>query len=163
MWRTGEETNADVERGDDSTNTATAIVPVLEVPDDIELQEFKDQVRTWLELDNTIRKLQGMARERRVFKQQLTQKITNFMTRYNIEDLSTREGCLRYKVTYVKKPVTQGTIKSSIQTYFDNSQDPDMGRRLTEAVFGSGRTHVERTSLRRLRTAQSTLTIDSGR
>ena len=35
------------------------------------------------------------------------------MARFNIEDLNTKEGIIRYKKTFVKEPLTQKMIKEN--------------------------------------------------
>ena len=120
---------------------------MVEVPDDALLDAFKSDVRTWLELDNTVRRLQAALKERRAAKKQLTDRILGFMSRYNIEDLNTREGRLRYQVAVVKAPVTQVGIRDRISNYF--SANMPMAQALTQAIFGN-RERAERASLRRL-------------
>ena len=125
-----------------------AIVPVT--PDGPVLDDFKNDVRTWMELDNSIRRLQHALKERKTAKKILTDRILNFMNRYNIEDLNTNEGCLRYKVTYVRPPLTQQGIKERISSYFEANQDA--ARDLHVHVFGN-RDRAEKMSLRRLKLA----------
>ena len=116
-------------------------------PSDDALDAFKADVRTWLELDNSIRGLQASIRERRNAKRGLTSRVLDFMARYNIEDLSTRDGRLRSKVSYVRAPLSHQAIRTRIDTFF--SADAAAAFQLSGAVFGN-RERCERTSLRRL-------------
>lgn len=111
------------------------------------LEEFKGHVKDWLELDNQLKRLAAAAKERRKRKNDINLKILEFMGRFNIEDLNTKEGIIRYKKTYVKEPLTQKTIKTKLEELFKNDQDTfeKVQRIFTE------REKIEKTSLRRLK------------
>ena len=117
-------------------------------PDNMLLNEFKNDVRTWMELDNSIRRLQAAIKDRRAAKKLLSDRILQFMSRYNIEDLNTKDGNLRYKVTYVRTPLSQHAIKDRISTYF--SANAQVAQEVQGAVFGN-RERTERPCLRRLK------------
>ena len=119
---------------------------LVEVPDEALLEAFKSDVRTWLELDNTVRRLQAALKDRRGAKKQLSERILSFMARYNIEDLNTREGRLHYQITLVKAPVTQTSVRDRIASYFPSNDA--VAQALHHAIFGN-RERAERVSLRR--------------
>jgi hypothetical protein len=128
--------------------TVTAREPSM--PDDEALKDFKNDVRTWLELDNTIRRLQAALRERRAAKTVLHDRMTRFMNEYSIEDLNTRDGRLRYHVTYVRAPLSQQVIRDRINAFFQtNTKISDA---LQGAVFGARERH-EHHSIRRLKSS----------
>jgi hypothetical protein len=111
------------------------------------LEEFKGHVKDWLELDNQLKRLAAAAKERRKRKNDINLKILEFMGRFNIEDLNTKEGIIRYRKTYVKEPLTQKTIKTKLEELFKNDQDTfeKVQRIFTE------REKIEKASLRRLK------------
>jgi hypothetical protein len=111
------------------------------------LEEFKGHVKDWLELDNQLKRLAAAAKERRKRKNDINLKILEFMGRFNIEDLNTKEGIIRYRKTYVKEPLTQKTIKTKLEELFKNDQDifEKVQRIFTE------REKIEKASLRRLK------------
>ena len=87
-------------------------ISTIELPDNAVMEEFKNQVRSWIELDNAVRKLQHAMRERNVAKKQLAEKILRFMAKYNIEDLNAKDGSrLRYRVQASKAVVKPKEIK----------------------------------------------------
>ena len=118
------------------------------VPDNLSLDEFKNDVRTWIELDNSIRRLQAAIKERRAAKKLLTDRVMQFMGRYNIEDLNTSDGRLRYRVSFVRAPLSHSAIKERIEKYF--SADVNAARELNGVVFGN-RERSEKTCLSRLK------------
>lgn len=123
-------------------------VKQIEIPDPQILEEFKNQVKAWIEIDNTVKKLQGMIRERNIAKQQLTNTILGFMSRYNIEDLNTKDGKLRYKVSQVKVPLSKTTIQSRLMEYYDPNLSAE---ELAAKVFETTTEVKEKHSLRRFK------------
>ena len=97
------------------TSFEDAIVPT---PTQNELDEFKALVNVWLEHDLAIEKLQIAIKERNKGKNALMPRILTFMSKYNIEDLNTKQGILRYKVSQVKAPISQAEIKTRIAENF---------------------------------------------
>jgi hypothetical protein len=122
----------------------------MEVPSPAVLEAFKGHVRQWMDADNSIRKLQEALKEYKAKKEELSGKLTAFMARYNIEDLNTREGKLRYKVASVKPALTQKTIKEKVVELFPQARS---GEELLERVFSAEArgAPVEKASLRRVR------------
>ncbi len=127
----------------------TALMPSSDAssPDEDALNDFKNDVRMWLELDGTIRRLQTALKERRAARTALHDRITRFMNEFNIEDLNTREGRLRYHVTYVRTPLSQQVIRDRINSFFQNNAN--IAQALQGAVFGV-RERKEHRALRRL-------------
>ena len=123
-------------------------------PDDDMLESFKTDVRTWLEVDTSIRTLQASIRDRRQAKRELSNRIMSFMSRYNIEDLSTRDGCLRFHVTYARMPLSHQAIRSRIESFY--AADAEAAQELSGAVFGN-RDRAERTVLRRMQMQHQTM------
>ncbi len=130
-----------------------ALVESQPRPDGALLEEFKHQVKMWMEIDNQVKKMMSLVKEKRVVQKALTEKILDFMIRFNIEDLNTKDGKLRYKVTRVKPSVKVKDIRQNLQTYF--SADEDLCNKVMQAVFpvskGQGSEVVEKPSLRRLK------------
>ena len=111
------------------------------------LEEFKDNVKQWLDLDNQLKRLSAASKERRKKKTDINLKILEFMGKFNIEDLNTKDGIIRYRKTFVKEPLSQKTIKTKLEELFKDDQDnfEKIGKIFTE------REKVEKTSLRRLK------------
>lgn len=120
---------------------------VAATPSTEELDQFKNKVRTWMEIDNTVKKLRGVIRERNSAKAELTKSILEFMAKFNIEDLNTKEGKLRYKVSNVKPPQSKQKLKEKLIEHYS----PEMNAEdLAKLVFDSPPGVIEKHSLRRL-------------
>ena len=123
---------------------------LVHAPDNQALEEFKQHVKVWIELDNQVKKLQSLIKEKKAVQKMLTEKILAFMSHYNIEDLNTKDGKLRYKVVQVKPSVRQGTIKQKIKDFF--SEDQHMAEKVMHAVFESNSVvPVQKPQLKRLK------------
>lgn len=128
--------------------TSTALVLAEPVPDNITLEEFREYVRKWLELDNFIKKTQESLKDKRKLRDKLSVTISAFMCKYNIEDLNTKEGRIRCKVRTVKPPITQKTVKQKITDYF--AHDENKAQEIVKKIYET-QEPVEKVSLRRLK------------
>lgn len=129
--------------------TSTSLVKV-EQDGDIpgSLEQFKEYVRAWLELDNTIKKAQKFIREKRQQRNALSMSISKFMCKYDIEDLHTKEGRIRCKVTQVKAPLNQKMVKEKISTILKD--DESKSQELIKQLYDE-REVTQKVSLRRLK------------
>lgn len=123
---------------------------LVNAPDNMSLDEFKHQVKMWIELDNQIKQMAQIIKEKKKVQSMLTEKILAFMARYNIEDLNTKDGKLRYKVTHVKPSVKQTAIKKKLFDYFEH--DTELANKVVSAVFDDTAVQkIEKPALRRLK------------
>jgi hypothetical protein len=144
----GQEPTAEKKRLMDNYLQQQQIVHVPDVTQNISLEEFRDYVRKWLELDNNIKKAQEVIKERKKVRDKLSTVISAFMCKYNIEDLNTKEGRIRCKVSTVKAPVNQKVVKQKITDYFGN--DENKKQDILTKIYDE-RPEVEKVSLRRLK------------
>ena len=144
----GQEPTAEKKRLMDNYLQQQQIVHVPDVTQNISLEEFRDYVRKWLELDNNIKKAQEVIKERKKVRDKLSTVISAFMCKYNIEDLNTKEGRIRCKVSTVKAPVNQKVVKQKITDYFGN--DEHKKQDILTKIYEE-RPEVEKVSLRRLK------------
>lgn len=99
--------------------------------DDTEhLNEFKEQVKNWLRLDNEInainskiKMLDNEKKHRKKLLNELSSRILKFMGNNEIDELNSKDGIIKYKKSYVKEPLTHKTIISKLKTQFNNSED----------------------------------------
>lgn len=120
---------------------------IVEHIDKALLEEFKQQVKLWWDLDTAVKRLQQAAKERKKVQLKLSAKILEFMQRHNIEDLNTKDGVLRYKSTYVKAPVSAKDLKEKLTTHFsENTTALDIIKKTFD-----DREKVEKVSLRRVK------------
>lgn len=118
------------------------------LPDNISIEDFSNLVKKWIELDNWIKKSQELIRQKRKAKDKISEIITHYMCRYNIEDVNTSEGKIRCKVRYVKSGVNQKVVKEKISEVLKDNEETCNA--LITKIFDE-RDKVERVSLRRIR------------
>lgn len=117
------------------------------VVDELLLQEFRKKVHDWMELDTQIKRLEAAAGERRKKKGALQDDIRKFMAEYNLEDLNTKSGIIRYKKVVVKEGLSQKKIREQLHSIFKD--DPATLERV-DKIF-TDRAKVETERLQRLK------------
>lgn len=116
--------------------------------EDISLAEFKSILKKWLEFDNFIKKAKIAIKEKAVAQKKLAEIITSYMDKYDIEDINTSEGKIKFKKSVGKTPVSQKKIKETINEYFKDNEPIRTG--ILTKIY-ENRSPVERMSLRRLK------------
>lgn len=124
------------------------MVVYKDINENISLEEFKNYVKKWFELDNYVKRAQDVIKMKKAERNALSNVIMKFMSKYNIEDLNTKEGRIRCKATYVKSPVNKEVIKQRITDYFAN--DETKKEEILQKIYDE-RERVEKTTLRRLK------------
>ena len=108
------------------------------------LQQFRQYVTGWIELDNGIKKLQLALKEKREVKNKVAARIMEFMMQHDVEDVNIRDVRLRYKVVQAKTSLTQKQIKERLMERL-----PDAQKHVDEAFHSQG--VIDRPTLRRLK------------
>jgi len=97
-----------------------------------ELNEFKEQVKTWIKLDNEVKainaKIKILDNERKHRKKiidVLSTKILSFMGSNEIDELNSKDGIIKYKKSYVKAHLTQKQIKEKLLEQFNSLDDAE--------------------------------------
>lgn len=100
--------------------------------DDNELNEFKEQVKAWIKLDNEVKainaKIKILDNERKHRKKLidvLSSKILSFMGSNEIDELNSKDGIIKYKKSYVKQSLTQRQIKEKLLEQFNILDDAE--------------------------------------
>lgn len=130
-----------------SKQNESAVI-LYDVPENISLDEFRNYVTKWLEYDNFIKKAKDIIKEKRKSRDKLSEVITKYMCKYDIEDLNTKQGKIRCKVLLVKPPVNQKIVKERISDYFKENEHQK--NEILTKIYQE-REKVEKVSLRRLK------------
>jgi hypothetical protein len=131
---------------EETSGSSGGEIQAVDVPTPEELEDFRTYVKAWVEIDNAIRKLQAVVRERNQAKQQVSNRILAFMMKFNVEDLNTKECKLRYSVRQVKAPLSQSMIKTKLIELYDPTLSAD---ELSSKIFDNRGT-TEKHTLRRI-------------
>lgn len=119
---------------------------VEEMPTQQELDDFKQHVQVWLEYDTAIKKLAEAAKKHKNDMKPHAQKIQEFMRRFNIDDINTKDGKLKCRVSQVKAPIPQAEIKNRLLLNYNPEASAED---LTKTIFEKDRQTTEKVSLRR--------------
>jgi hypothetical protein len=122
-------------------------IPSAEQPTDQQLSEFRKTVTAWFQLDDEEKELRKRASERAMLKKRITTTILSFMQRFDIEDLKTRDGNLRFFRQEVKKMPKKSVQIQRISEYFSESSDD--AQRFAMTVFRPET--AERCGIRRMK------------
>lgn len=118
--------------------------------EDISMDQFKELVKKWIEIDNGIKKATEIIKERKIVRDKLSQIISNFMFKYNIEDLNTKDGVkIRCKVSNVKKPINKNFITDKISEIF--AEDEKKKDEIIKKIYEEERGVIQKVGLRRLK------------
>jgi hypothetical protein len=111
-----------------------------------EFVNFKQNVKDWVTLDDDIKTLQDAIKKRKKRINELTPIILDFMKRFNINDLNTQNGQLRYTTSLLAKPVNKNFLLSKLGEFF---KDNEKSQVLTTYIYDN-RIKEEKVKLKRV-------------
>lgn len=115
--------------------------------------ETKEQlvtaVKNWIQLDNELRDLSKIAKEKRERKKSLSLELMDVMKTNEIEVLDIKDGQLCYKKSKTKKPLNKDNLLKILQKYFKDEDKVD-GRStdITQFIL-ENREHSDKESITR--------------
>ena len=111
-----------------------------------EFIEFKNNVKEWLLLDDDIITLQNAIKDRKVKKNELTPKILEYMEKYEINDLNTNNGKIKFTKSFQTKPLNKQFLISRLGDFF---KDFSKGEKAASFILDN-RDKEEKFKLRRV-------------
>lgn len=97
-----------------------------------ELNDFKEQVKNWIKLDNElkainakIKMLDNEKKHRKKMMDKLSEMILKFMGSNEIDELNSKDGVIKYKRSMVKEPLTQKKMIEKLREQFKTIVDVD--------------------------------------
>ena len=109
-------------------------------------QELITHIKSWIEIDNEISKLQKQIKAVRDEKKQLTGNLVDVMKNNEIDCFDINDGKLIYLKSKVKKPINKKTLFSALEGFFKD--DAEMAKQLSEHILNS-REETIKESIRR--------------
>ena len=116
-----------------------------------EFADFKKKVKVWLTIDDDIITLQNAIKERKKQKDKLTPEILNFMDRFEINDLNTNDGKLKFTKSMYTKPLNKQFLISRLGDFF---KDFTKGEKVAGFILDN-RDKEEKIKLRRVKDKKS--------
>lgn len=122
-------------------------------------EDLESHVRQWIQLDNEIRKLQALARERREHKKQITQDLVDVMKENDI-DFKLSDGKLVYKESKRKTPLNEKHINTCLMEMFNNN--PQKVQEIMDFIVSKRETKTVDTVQRRINKGAKENILKSG-
>jgi len=80
-------------------------------------------IRDWVKNDNEIRELKKQENIRKIANKTLTTKLIEIMRSNNLDCFDINDGCILYKKTNVKKPLSKKTMIQLLNDFYKNDTD----------------------------------------
>ena len=111
-----------------------------------EINLLKNKVSKYLSIDDKIKKLTLELREAKKEKLLMSNDVLNLMSDYNIEDLNTKNGKLKYTISKTKKAVSKKDLLQKLSIFLKSS---DKANNAMKFIYDN-REVVEKVRLKRL-------------
>jgi len=86
-------------------------------------RELVENVKSWISIDNDIKELQKVMREKRKEKKLYTQSLVEIMKTNDIDCFDMKSGKLIYTKKTVKAPLSKKHLLESLTKYFQNNKE----------------------------------------
>jgi hypothetical protein len=104
-------------------------------------EDLKATVKEWLILDNEMREIQRILKEKKERKKNLTENVIELMKAKQVDELNVNDGKLIYSQTKTKSPLNKQHISSCLGDVFKN--EPEKVAKLTEHILNSRQIKVK--------------------
>lgn len=86
-------------------------------------EQLVSYVKEWVNIDEEMKELQKIMREKRQKKKELNDVLIEVMKKNEIECFDTNNGKLLYSVNKTKKAITKKMLLETLQKYFKNDDN----------------------------------------
>jgi hypothetical protein len=86
-------------------------------------EQLVSYVKEWVAIDEEMKQLQKVMREKRQKKKELNDVLIGVMKQNEIECFDTKNGKLLYSVNKTKKSITKKMLFETLQKYYQNDED----------------------------------------
>lgn len=104
-------------------------------------------IKSWIEVDNDIRKLQKEMKTLRDGKKTLTDALVNVMKSNEIDVFDINDGKLVYAKTKVKAPINKTSLFAALMQHYN---DEDAAKKLSEFILDSRQEKVKESIRRKI-------------
>ena len=119
---------------------------------------FKESVTEWLNIDLEIDKKNKEIKALKLKKtKEIEPQIMDFMKKYNISDLNTQNGRLKYSEKSVKKGLSKKTLVNNLLLYYNNE---DEAEKVTKFIYDN-REEVVKPKITKLKAKKMPLNLNT--
>lgn len=96
--------------------------------------DFKEDVKTWIKLDDDIKTLNDAIKERKEKKKEITPKLLEFMEKHDINDLNTNDGHLKFQKSLRSKPLSKKYLLDRLGFFF---RSENKGEKVVNFIYNN--------------------------
>ncbi len=85
-------------------------------------EDLVDYIKEWITIDNEVRDIQKVMREKKQRKKDLTNYLVDIMKANEIDSFDIKDGELSYKQTKSRAPITKKNLLTILTSYFKNNK-----------------------------------------
>ena len=105
-------------------------------------------IKSWIEKDNDIKKLQTAMKEKKTEKQDITNELLEIMKNNEIECFDVKNGKLQYKTVKTKQTLNKKILLESLSKYFN--EDIKLAEEITQHILESRGEKITETIKRKI-------------
>jgi hypothetical protein len=109
-------------------------------------EQLGNNIKEWIKIDNELRELQKVSKERRERKKQLTNNLVDIMRENEIDCFDVNDGKIVYTKNKVKQTLNKKYLLSTLQNFYND--DPIQAKQLTEFILNN-REEIVKENIRR--------------
>jgi hypothetical protein len=109
-------------------------------------EQLVNNIKEWIKIDNELRELQKVSKERRERKKQLTNNLVDIMRENEIDCFDVNDGKIVYTKNKVKQTLNKKYLLSTLQNFYND--DPIQAKQLTEFILNN-REEIVKENIRR--------------
>lgn len=111
-------------------------------------EQLVSYVKDWISIDEEMKQLQSVMREKRQKKKELNDILVEIMKSNEIECLDTKDSKLLYSINKSKKPITKKMLLETLQKFYKN--DENKASELASFILESREESVKETIRRKM-------------
>jgi hypothetical protein len=96
--------------------------------------DFKEDVKTWIKLDDDIKTLNTAIKERKDKKKEITPQLLEFMEKHDINDLNTNDGHLKFQKSLRSKPLSKKYLLDRLGFFF---RSENKGEKVVNFIYNN--------------------------
>lgn len=111
-------------------------------------EHIVESIKEWIHIDNELKEISKIAKERRERKKELTGSLVDIMKNNEIDCFDVKDDKLIYTKNKVKSSLSKKTLMTALQNYYKD--DPKQGQDVTEFLLNSREEKIKETLRRKV-------------
>ena len=112
-------------------------------------EQVVESIKEWIQIDNELKEIAKLAKERRERKKELTNSLVDVMKTNEVDCFDVKDDKLIYTKNKVKATLSKKSLMSALQDYYKD--DPQQGQQLTEFLLNSREEKIKESIRRKVK------------